>query len=179
MTVSPREQYLYGKTVVDMQRSVWRPSSRALESTRHGGHLTGAAVDPGANASHGDVRQAEYYQQMLQNLRAAVEDELSYHRALLAAHEANGDEPGVRRSQRVICVKDTELAALCQLTDALNSRFPTSQAHSRRTRPSASATPPPVAMSPSPGRSAPSAHLPLLPESPCGSESTVGEAEGA
>ncbi|MDT5338986.1 MAG: hypothetical protein QOD90_4491 [Mycobacterium sp.] len=118
MMVSPRAQYLYGKIVVDIERSP--------EATRP----AGAAVDPGANASHGDVRQAEYYQQMLQDLRIAVEDEVSHHCASLAVHEANGDLPGVRRSQRIIRVKETELAAIYRLIDALSSRFPTSQMYS-------------------------------------------------
>jgi hypothetical protein len=131
MKVSPRAQYLYGKSVVDIEQSVWCPMPQAVESTPRGGHLSGAAVDPGANASHGDVRQAEYYQEMLWELRAAVEDELSHHCALLAGHEANGDVAGVRRSQRIIRVKENELAAIFRLADALSSRFPTSQIDSR------------------------------------------------
>lgn len=131
MKVPPRAQYLYGKSVVDIEQSVCCPSTQAREATRRGGHPGEVSVDPEANASHGDVRQAEYYQEMLRGLRAAVEDELSHHRALLAAHEASGDLPGVRRSQRIIRVKQTELAAIFRLTDALSSRFPTSQIDSR------------------------------------------------
>jgi hypothetical protein len=131
MKVSPRAQYLYGKSVVDIEQSVWCPMPQAVETTRRAGNLSGAAVDPGANASHGDVRQAEYYQEMLWELRATVEDELSHHCALLAGHEANGDLAGVRRSQRIIRVKENELAAIFRLADALNCRFPTSQIASR------------------------------------------------
>ncbi len=131
MTVSPRAQYLYGKSVVDIDQTAWCLRPQVLETARRGGCSTGAALDPGANASHGDVRQAEYYQQMLQDLRAAVDDELSHHCTLLAAHEANGDTPGVRRSQRIIRVKESELAAIDRLADALSSRFPTSQIRSR------------------------------------------------
>jgi hypothetical protein len=72
---------------------------------------------------------------MLQDLRNGVDDELSHHYALMAVHKANGDVPGVRRSQRIILVKQTELAAISRLIDALSSRFPTSQLRSREPDP--------------------------------------------
>ena len=137
MTVSPRSQYLYGKSVVDLGLSIWqeRPRPGTLEATRHVGGPAGAAVDPAAGASHGDLRQAEYYQEMLEDLRAAVNGELAHHCASMAARETNGDESGVRRSQRIIRVKEAELAAIDQLADALSSRFPTSRIHYRNSDP--------------------------------------------
>ncbi|WP_319451217.1 MULTISPECIES: hypothetical protein [unclassified Mycobacterium] len=128
MTVSRRAQYLYGKSVVDLKPSISqeRPRSRALEPTRRVGRPAGPAVDPAAGASHGDLRQAEYYQELLEDLRAAVNDELAHHYASLAARETADDASGARRAQRIIRVKETELAVIDQLADALISRFPTS-----------------------------------------------------
>jgi hypothetical protein len=100
-----------------------------VEATRRLERPAGAVVDPAAGASHGDLRQAEYYQEMLEELGAAVNDELAHHYASMAVRESTGDESGVRRSQRIIRVKEAELAAIDQLTDALNSRFPTSRIH--------------------------------------------------
>ena len=127
MGVSPRAQYLTGNSVVNIESSVWPPGPRALEAVRRDGRLADAANDPDADASHGDVRQATYYQRVLQDLRAAAAVEVSHHYASMAGHEADGDTPGVRRCQRIIHVKETELAAIDRLTDALSSRFPTSQ----------------------------------------------------
>jgi hypothetical protein len=161
MTVSPRTQYLYGKSVVDLERFIWQ-QSRAPRAMRRVRHPAGAAVDPGTAASHGDLRQAEYYQGMLDDLRATVNDELAHHYASLAVRETNGDGSGVGRSQRIIGVKETELAAIDRLTDALSSRFPTSRIQYRGpdSMPgevhSGLATPP--------TSSSPPLHLPTVPD---------------
>jgi hypothetical protein len=132
MTVSQREQYLYGKSVVDLGRSIWQERRRpAALAGRRPGPPAGPAVDPVAGASHGDLRQAEYYQEMLEDLRAAVDDELAHHYASSAVRETAGDASGVRRSQRIICVIEAELAAIERLIDAPSSRFPTSRIHHR------------------------------------------------
>jgi hypothetical protein len=108
MTVSPRTQYLYARSVVDL-----------VERREERGALN-------ATASHADLRQAEYYQEMLDELRTEVKAELAHHYASLAVRETNGDAPRVGRSQRIIRVKEAELAEIDRLTDALSSRFPTS-----------------------------------------------------
>jgi hypothetical protein len=180
MTVSQRAQYLYGKSVVDLGRSVWQEPLRsgALEATRRFGAPAGRALDPAAGASHGDLRQAESYQEMLEDLRAAVNDELAHHCASLAVRETNGDASGVRRSQRIIHVKETELAAIDQLIDALSSRFPTSRVHYRNL-----GDPLPGEDQDSFASHQPSAlpprQLPMTLDSPASSEATVSEAEGA
>ena len=107
MTVSPRTQYLCARSVVDL-----------VERREERGALN-------ATASHADLRQAEYYQEMLDELRTEVKAELAHHYASLAVRETNGDAPRVG-PQRIIRVKEAELAEIDQLTDALSSRFPTS-----------------------------------------------------
>ncbi len=62
---------------------------------------------------------------MLDELRTEVKAELAHHHASLAVRETNGDAPRIRRSQRIIRVKEAELAEIDQLTDVLSSRFPT------------------------------------------------------
>lgn len=110
MTVTQRTQYLFGRSVVE------------LASPQRAG-----AFSIPAAGSHGDVRQAEYYQEQLVDLRTALIDEVAHHRAALTARESGGDTSGVRRSQRAIRVKETELAEIDGLIAALNSRFPTSR----------------------------------------------------
>ncbi|PXX03292.1 hypothetical protein [Mycolicibacterium moriokaense] len=123
MTVSPRAQYLCGRSVVDL-------AERRVER----GVLTGAdtnLVDLADTDSHGDLQQAEYYQGMLDDRRTEVEAELAHHCASLAVHQTNPDAPRVRRSQRIIRVKEAELAEINRLTDALRSRFPISRLDGR------------------------------------------------
>jgi hypothetical protein len=119
MTVSPRTQYLYARSVVDL-----------VERREERGALDAPDVNLAAlattTASHADLRQADYYQEMLDELRTEVKAELAHHYASLAVRETNGDAPSVRRSQRIIRVKEAELAEIDRLTDALSSRFPTS-----------------------------------------------------
>lgn len=109
MTVSQREQYLSGRVIVDAPRS----------SAVHIGEPAGAAP-------HRDLRQAEYYQDVLAELRAAVNEELSHHCAARAEHEQNDNAVGMRRCERFIRAKESELATIDELMDALRCRFPTS-----------------------------------------------------
>ncbi|MBX9983428.1 MAG: hypothetical protein CK429_33940 [Mycobacterium sp.] len=180
MTVSQRAQYLYGKSVVDLGRSIWQERLRpgALEATRRVGASAGPALDPAPGASHGDLRQAEYYQEMLEDLRAAVNDELAHHCASLVVRETNGDASGVRRSQRIVHVKETELAAIDQLIDALSSRFPTSRIHYRNPDDPLPGEDQRSFASHQPSSSAPR-ELPMTLDSPVSSEATVSDAEGA
>jgi hypothetical protein len=99
----------------------------------------GALGGPDANsadpitsvAGHADLCQAEYYQEMLDDLRAMVNAELAHHRVSLAVCEATESVPRVRRLQRIIRVKEGELAEIDRLTAALDCRFPTSRLHAR------------------------------------------------
>ena len=117
MTASQRAQYLYGRSVVDL---VERPEER-------GGTYVAdvSSVDLPTGVSHADLRQAEYYQGMLDHLRAEVEAALAHHNASLAVREADGDAPRAKRSQRIIRVKEAELAEIDRLANAISSRFPT------------------------------------------------------
>ncbi len=81
------------------------------------------ALQPVA-AHRGDVRQAEYYVDLLDELRAAVTEDLAHQRASLAKRELDGVEFGVSRLQRAIKMKEAELATLNRLADAIGSRFP-------------------------------------------------------
>jgi hypothetical protein len=108
MTVSPRTQYLYARSVVDLVERREEPSAS------------------NATASHADLGQAEYYQEMLDELRTQVKAELAHHHASPAIRETKGDTPRVRRLQRIIRAKEAELAEIDGLTAALCSRFPTS-----------------------------------------------------
>ena len=73
----------------------------------------------------GDVRQAEYYLDLLDELRAAVTEDLAHQRASLARRELDGVGFGVSRLQRAVRMTEAELATLTRLADALSSRFPT------------------------------------------------------
>lgn len=117
MAMSQRDQYVCGKSVVDI----------ACPAVR--GAVSSPAVMVGAQAptdSHADLRQAEYFYEVLGVLRAGIQDELAHHCVSLELLEADGDRSGVRRSQRIIHAKEAELARIGQLTDALSTRFPTS-----------------------------------------------------
>lgn len=118
MTSSQRAQYVHGKHVVELEH---RQRSNSLIGS------AGAASGRPRIDSHADLRQAEYYQGVFDVLRATVNEELTHHRAFLAAHEANGDVSGVSRLRRIIRAKEAELAEIDHVTDALSCRFPTSQ----------------------------------------------------
>jgi hypothetical protein len=120
MTVSPRTQYLCGRSVVDLVEC--REELRTLD-----GADSNSADPTASTAAHADLRQAEYYQEMLDGLRTVVNAELAHHYASLAVRETTEGAPRVRRSQRIIRVKEAELAEIDRLTAALSSRFPTSR----------------------------------------------------
>ncbi|WP_051574879.1 hypothetical protein [Mycobacterium sp. URHB0044] len=94
-------------------------------------HSTGAArvVGPASHARHADLQQAEYYQNLLDEMRAEVNAELAAHRASRARREHDGDVFGISRLHRIIRLKETELVSINQLADALSIRFPTSQTY--------------------------------------------------
>jgi hypothetical protein len=79
---------------------------------------------------HADLQQAEYYQILLDEIRAEVNQELADHRASLARRERTGHLFGINRLHRLIRLKESELTTISQLTDALSARFPTSQTYS-------------------------------------------------
>src|SRR3954471_20988192 len=113
MTVSQRTPYLYGRSVVDVAERRQRGGVRSVAP----GELSDAA-------RHADLRQADYYQDVLDDLRRELEAELAHHYAALAAPDAEDEAPSVRRARRIISVKETELAELDRLTAALTARFP-------------------------------------------------------
>ena len=118
MTSSQRAQYVHGKHVVEVEHR-----QRGNSSIGSGGATSGRPpID-----SHAELRQAEYYQGVFDVLRATVNDELTHHRAFLAAREADGDLLGVSRLKRIIRAKEAELAEIDHITDAISCRFPTSQ----------------------------------------------------
>jgi hypothetical protein len=87
---------------------------------------------PGARVTHlprdgrtADARQASYYHRVLDQERVRVEEELTEAHMALAKHERGNDISRIRRLQRIITVKQTELATLDRLTGALRARFPT------------------------------------------------------
>lgn len=82
------------------------------------------AVQP-PSARRGDVRQAEYYLCLLDEMRAMVTEDLAHQRAVLARRELDGVEFGVSRLQRAIKLKEAELATLTRFADALSARFST------------------------------------------------------
>ncbi|MBB5160184.1 hypothetical protein [Mycobacterium sp. AZCC_0083] len=86
-------------------------------------------IDWDSEGVHADLQQAEYYQSMLDDLRARADDELAHHRASLAKREQKADLYGIKRLHRIIRAKETELATIDVLTDALSARFPTSQTY--------------------------------------------------
>jgi hypothetical protein len=124
MTVSVRTQYLCGRSVVDL-----------VECREDRGALNGPDAIPAdlstSTAAHADLRQAEYYQEMLDGLRTVVNAELAHHYASLAVRETTEGAPRVGRSQRIIRVKEAELAEIDRLTAALSSRFPSSRLHAQ------------------------------------------------
>jgi hypothetical protein len=86
-------------------------------------------VRPAPPARRADLQQAEYYQNLLDEMRAEVNDELAAHRASRAKREHDGDLFGISRLHRMIRFKETELTTIDQLADALSARFPTSQTY--------------------------------------------------
>ncbi|MHA3022368.1 hypothetical protein ACXPWS_19225 [Mycobacterium sp. BMJ-28] len=87
-------------------------------------HSAAARAVQTTAAHRGDVRQAEYYVDLLDELRATVAEDLAHQRASLARRELDGVAFGVSRLQRAIKIKEAELATLTRLAEALSSRFP-------------------------------------------------------
>jgi hypothetical protein len=121
MAVTQRTQYLYGKTVVDVegeqqQLGTAGPVDVAVKRTK-------------AN-SHTELRQAEYYQELLEELRTELVLELAHLYASLAARPEEASVSGASRMKRVIAAKETELTEIDGLTAALHARFATSPFHS-------------------------------------------------
>jgi hypothetical protein len=121
MAVTQRTQYLYGKTVVDVENEQRQfvtngPADVAVKRTK-------------AN-SHTELRQAEYYQELLEELRTELLLELAHLQAALAARPEEASVSGASRMKRVIAAKESELTEVDRLTAALHARFPTSPFHS-------------------------------------------------
>jgi ribosomal protein L29 len=121
MAVTQRTQYLYGKTVVDIE-------NEQLPFVTNG--PADAAVKRTKANSHTELRQAEYYQELLEELRTELVLELAHLRASLAARQEEASVSGASRMKRVIAAKESELTEIDQLTAALHARFPTSPFHS-------------------------------------------------
>jgi hypothetical protein len=124
MAVRQRTQYLYGKTVVDIE-----DEQRQLGTN---GRADVAVERPKAN-SHTELRQAEYYQDVLEELRTELLLELAHLRASLAARPPEASVPGASRMKRVteavIEAKETELTEIDRLIAALRARFATLPFH--------------------------------------------------
>ncbi len=118
MAVTQRTQYLYGKTVVDVEHEQRQcvmngPAAAAVERTKS--HL------------HAELRQAEYYQDLLEERRSELVGELAHLHASLAARPEEASVSGASRMTRVIAAKETELTEIDRLIAALHARFPTSR----------------------------------------------------
>ena len=70
-----------------------------------------------------DLRQAQYYQQLLDDMRAVAQRELEDHANSLHRRRQSGKKSSFARLNRLIGAKQAELAALDQLIDALETRF--------------------------------------------------------
>lgn len=121
MVVTQRAQYLYGKTVVDV-------GNEQLECVTK--LPADASVERTNSNSHADLRQAEYYQELLEERRTELLLELAHLHASLAARPEEASVSGASRTKRVIAARDIELMEIDRLTAALHARFPTSRFHS-------------------------------------------------
>jgi UDP-N-acetylglucosamine transferase subunit ALG13 len=101
MAVTQRTQYLYGKTVVDVEQE--QGQSATVERTK--------------SNLHAELRQAEYYQELLDELRTELVVELAHLHA----------SQGASRTEHVIAAKEAELTEIDRLTAALHARFSTSR----------------------------------------------------
>ena len=70
-----------------------------------------------------DLRQAEYYRQLLEDQRAQIAHELAGHTATLAGYRHDGDLLGVRQMRRLVRAKETELKTIAHLLQGLALRF--------------------------------------------------------
>ena len=131
MAVTQRTQYLYGKTVVDVEHEQRQcvmtvPADAPVDRTT----VERTTVERTTSNSHAELRQAEYYQELLEERRAELVLELAHLHASLAARPAEASVSGASRTKRVIAARETELTEVDRLTAALHARFPTSRFHS-------------------------------------------------
>ncbi|MDT5066672.1 MAG: hypothetical protein QOK02_2827 [Mycobacterium sp.] len=120
MAVRQRTQYLYGKTVVEIE-----DEQRQLGTNGP----ADVAVERPKATSHTELRQAEYYQDLLEELRTELLMELAHLRASPAARPAEATVSGASRMKRVIEAKETELTEIDRLIAALHARFATLPFH--------------------------------------------------
>jgi hypothetical protein len=80
----------------------------------------GDPILPGRSA---DLRQAQYYQDVLGELRSVARRELDDHMASLERRRQSGKPSSLSRLHRLVGAKRAELAALDQLIGALSDRF--------------------------------------------------------
>lgn len=80
-------------------------------------------VDPVLPGRNADLRQAQYYQDVLGDLRAVARRELDDHLASLERRRQIGKPSSLSRLHRLVGAKRAELAALDQLLEALSDRF--------------------------------------------------------
>lgn len=121
MAVTQRTQYLYGKTVVDVENEQQQFAATGPVDV---------TVKRTKASSHTELRQAEYYQELLEELRTELLLELAHLNASLAARPEEASVSGASRMKRVIAAKEAELTEIDGLTAALHARFATSPFHS-------------------------------------------------
>ncbi|MGH3956831.1 MAG: hypothetical protein ACRDTI_22635 [Mycobacterium sp.] len=80
-------------------------------------------VDPTLPGRNADLRQAQYYQDVLGELRSAARRELDDHLASVERRRQSGKPSSLSRLHRLVGAKRAELAALDQLIGALSDRF--------------------------------------------------------
>jgi len=82
-----------------------------------------AVVDPIFPGRGADLRQAQYYQDVLGELRSVTQRELDDHLAALERRRQSGKPSSLARLHRLVGAKRAELAVLDQLLVALSDRF--------------------------------------------------------
>jgi hypothetical protein len=118
MAVTQRTQYLYGKTVVDVEHDQGQCVTNVPAD---------AAVERSKGNLHAELRQAEYYLGLLDELRTELVLELAHLHASLAARPDDASASGASRQKRVVAAKEAELTEIDRLNAALHARFPTSR----------------------------------------------------
>lgn len=81
------------------------------------------AVDPMVPGRSADLRQAQYYQDILGELHSVAKRELDEHLAALERRKQSGKPSNLARLHRLVGAKRAELAVLDQLLVALSERF--------------------------------------------------------
>lgn len=80
-------------------------------------------VDPILPGRSADLRQAQYYQDVIGELRSMAQRELDDHLVSLERRRQSGKPSSLSRLHRLVGAKRAELAALDQLLMALSDRF--------------------------------------------------------